>query len=219
MRKILLLTSLALSCCSQLFSVEIDPSYPRTNLRDVKIGLLKLIKTIETADITVKRSVYLDQKNQLVYKLWDPTYVYNERFIKALNARYYDELAPLHSIIVQNQKCCGYVTYLGIPLEEIKNGPALLDYKPFSEQSDEFLQFVQLLQETSLQKQLFYVDFTAENCIRYNGNIYLVDLEPVFSLQELKEMANGVKYYLRSPPEYIHFLETLLPPKKKLPIL
>ena len=106
------------------------------------------------------------------YKIFDKDYCRRENFIKALEAGFFEEVAPaLQSLIVDGDDVVGYVTKAGEQLgSEFDRVP-----EPF---------YRKVLACVDVTNMFFY-DLVASNIIIIDGRISLIDLESVYDLDEL----------------------------------
>jgi len=106
------------------------------------------------------------------YKVFDRGYCRRENFVKALEAGFFEEVAPaLQSLIVDGDDIVGYVTKAGEQLgSEFDRVP-----EPF---------YQKMLACVDVTNMFFY-DLVASNLITIDGRISLIDLESVYDLDEL----------------------------------
>ena len=106
------------------------------------------------------------------YKIFDKEYCRRDNFVKALEAGFFDEVAPaLKSLIVDGDDIVGYVTEAGEQLgSEFDRVP-----KPFYEK---------VLACVDVTNMFFY-DLVPSNIIMIDGRLSLIDLESVYDLEEL----------------------------------
>ena len=123
------------------------------------------------------------------YKIFDKDYCRRENFVKALEAGFFDEVAPaLQSLIVDGDDIVGYVCELG----EIIGSE-------FDKVPDEFyLKMVRLVNE----KKMFFYDLVSINIIRTeSGELSLIDLESVYDIDELYTID---KHNAKVKPDYYY---------------
>ena len=107
--------------------------------------------------------------DDIYYKIFDKEYCRRENFIKALEAGFFNELAPaLQSLIEDDGEIVGYTMEAGETLDEI----------PFH--------FYQRILSLAKEKKMFFYDLVPINIIKTkSGEISLIDLESVYDLDEL----------------------------------
>ena len=107
--------------------------------------------------------------DDIYYKIFDKEYCRRENFIKALEAGFFDEVAPaLQSLIEDDGKIVGYTMEDGETLDEI----------PFH--------FYQRVLSLAKEKKMFFYDLVPINIIKTkSGKLSLIDLESVYDLDEL----------------------------------
>ena len=120
------------------------------------------------------------------YKIFDKDYCRRENFIKALEAGFFEEVAPaLQSLIVDGDDVVGYVTKAGEQLgSEFDRVP-----EPF---------YRKMLACVDVTNMFFY-DLVASNIITIDGKISLIDLESVYNLDELYTID---KHNAKVKPDY-----------------
>ena len=62
------------------------------------------------------RIIYLEQKTNLYYKIWEKEYIHNKSFTRAMLNNIFDNdlILPLKSLIFDKEHICrGYITYSG----------------------------------------------------------------------------------------------------------
>ena len=107
--------------------------------------------------------------DDIYYKIFDKEYCRRENFIKALEAGFFDEVAPaLQSLIEDDGKIVGYTMEAGETLDEI----------PFH--------FYQRILSLVKEKKMFFYDLVPINIIKTkSGELSLIDLESVYDLDKL----------------------------------
>ena len=123
------------------------------------------------------------------YKIFDKDYCRRENFVKALEAGFFDEVAPaLQSLIVDGDEIVGYVTEAGEPIGS-----------EFDKVPDEFYQKVLSLVN---EKKMFFYDLVSINIIRTkSGELSLIDLESVYDIDELYTID---KHNAKVKPDYYY---------------
>ena len=120
------------------------------------------------------RAIYFDSSNQVYYKIFHPEYCRIDNFRKALEANFFDGLAPaLTDVIYDSGNIVGYVT---------KAGPLLsaneFDYHLIPQD------FFRILKNKIKECGMFFYDLVPHNIISVDGNLSLIDLESVYDLEE-----------------------------------
>jgi len=120
------------------------------------------------------RSIYYDSTSGLYYKIFHPDYCRIDNFRKAIEAKFFDGLAPaLTGLIYDSDNLMGYVT---------KAGPLLsaneFDYHLIPQD------FFRILKNRIKECGMFFYDLVPHNIIRIDGNLSLIDLESVYDLEE-----------------------------------
>ena len=124
------------------------------------------------------RAVYFDGENKLWYKVFHKDYIRRQNFITALEAGFYDKLAPaLIGLIYESDGIVGYVTKDGKRLSS-----EALNFKVIPED------FLTLLKEIIKDTNLFYYDLVPLNIIKVDGKLSLIDLESVYNLDKLYDL-------------------------------
>ena len=125
--------------------------------------------------------------DDIYYKIFDKEYCRRENFIKALEAGFFDEVAPaLQSLIEDDGKIVGYTMEDGETLDEI----------PFH--------FYQRVLSLAKEKKMFFYDLVPINIIKTkSGKLSLIDLESVYDLDELYTIS---KHNAVVKPDY-YFIE------------
>ena len=159
----------------------------KVQLKDVDIDSCEVIlnKAGRVVDgINHGRMVY--KGDGVYYKIFDKDYCRRENFVKALEAGFFDEVAPaLQSLIVDGDDIVGYVTEAGVPLgSEFDRVPDKLYQK--------------MLVCVDVTKMFFY-DLVASNIIIKDGKLSLIDLESVYDLDELYTIS---KHNAKVKPDY-----------------
>jgi len=123
------------------------------------------------------------------YKIFDKEYCRRENFVKALEAGFFDEVAPaLQSLITDGDEIVGYVCELGE-----------LIGSEFDKVPDEFYQKVLSLVN---EKKMFFYDLVSINIIRTkSGELSLIDLESVYDIDELYTID---KHNAKVKPDYYY---------------
>ena len=156
------------------------------------------------------RAIYFDSTNQLYYKIFHPEYCRIDNFRKAINANFFEGLAPALTDLICDRwgEVVGYVT---------KAGP-LLSPNEF----DNHLiprDFFRILKNRIKESGMFFYDLVPHNIILIDGNPSLIDLESVYNLDEYNtlsehnakvkpvELDNYIKELRSSIPMKISFIQ------------
>ena len=162
----------------------------RIKLNDIDLGSLGVIlnKAGRVVD-GVNHGRMVLKGDGVYYKIFDKDYCRRENFVKALEAGFFDEVAPaLQSLIVDGEDIVGYVCELG----EIIGSE-------FDKVPDEFYQKVLSLVN---EKKMFFYDLVSINIIRTkSGELSLIDLESVYDLDELYTID---KHNAKVKPDYYY---------------
>ena len=162
----------------------------RINLKDIDLGSLGVIlnKAGRVVD-GVNHGRMVLKGDGVYYKIFDKDYCRRENFVKALEAGFFDEVAPaLQSLIVDGDDIVGYVCELG----EIIGSE-------FDKVPDEFYQKVLSLVN---EKKMFFYDLVSINIIRTkSGELSLIDLESVYDIDELYTID---KHNAKVKPDYYY---------------
>ena len=145
------------------------------------------------------RSVFWDKKNKLYYKVFNKGYIRRQNFITAYEAGFFDKLAPaLNGIIYDGDDIIGYVTKLGDIVGNFK---------------ESMRKIMKTMKDVIEDSNFFYGDFVVGNLVEVDGEISLIDLESVWSMDLLKanESTNKVdwpkEYKWTIPGEYRKLLQ------------
>jgi len=162
----------------------------RINLKDIDLGSLGVIlnKAGRVVD-GVNHGRMVLKGDGVYYKIFDKDYCRRENFVKALEAGFFDEVAPaLQSLIVDGDDIVGYVCELGE-----------LIGSEFDKVPDDFYQKVLSLVN---EKKMFFYDLVSINIIRTkSGELSLIDLESVYDIEELYTID---KHNAKVKPDYYY---------------
>ena len=162
----------------------------RINLKDIDLGSLGVIlnKAGRVVD-GVNHGRMVLKGDDVYYKIFDKDYCRRENFVKALEAGFFDEVAPaLQSLIVDGDDIVGYVCELGE-----------LIGSEFDKVPDDFYQKVLSLVN---EKKMFFYDLVSINIIRTkSGELSLIDLESVYDIEELYTID---KHNAKVKPDYYY---------------
>ena len=140
----------------------------KIKLKDIDLGSLGVIlnKAGRVVD-GVNHGRMVLKGDGVYYKIFDKDYCRRENFVKALEAGFFEEVAPaLQSLIVDGDDIVGYVTKAGEQLgSEFDKVP-----EPF---------YQKMLACVDVTNMFFY-DLVASNLITIDGRISLIDLESVY---------------------------------------
>ncbi len=182
--------------------------YPIVQYESLDFERLEVRKI--TNEVNLERSIYYDPVSNVYVKLWQPDFSRNRIFLIALSKGYYKDLAPLIGIIIdRNGKCRGYVTksldYTNLSVAVYRNNYDYICLQDVTKQNRAYRQFYDKIIERSEKIGFYYLDFVPGNIVTDHESYYLVDLESVFSIEELRTL-----YRIR-PEEYLLILEHLPP--------
>lgn len=134
------------------------------------------------------RVTYFDPVNQVYIKEWGKDYFYKKYFQRTLNRitqhdcqeveNFFDHISLLYDILGDETDCDGYITRKGIPITWQN-----IDWRKYH-----FL--IDRVVKRSFEFRIVYLDFTIQNVVEYEGNYYLIDLEPAIPVEFLKEIQN-----------------------------
>ena len=153
------------------------------------------------------RAIYFDSHAQLYYKIFHPDYCRVDNFRKAIEANFFDGIAPaLVSLIYNSDILVGYVT---------KAGPLLsaneFDYHLIPQD------FFRILKNRIKDSGMFFYDLVPHNIILINGEPSLIDLESVYDISEYDTLSlHNAKVKPAELDEYINELRSITPMKISL---
>ena len=125
------------------------------------------------------------------YKIFDKEYCRRENFVKALEAGFFDEVAPaLQSLIVDGDDIVGYVTEAGEELGLVWADSLVRE--PF---------YQKLLACVDVTKMFFYDLVPANIITTKSGELSLIDLESVYNIDELYTID---KHNAKVKPDYYY---------------
>ena len=171
----------------------------KIDINDIDIGKCEVIldKAGRVVDgVNHGRQVIQDEEKDLYYKIFDQDYCRRQNFQDALNAGFFDELAPAFVAVIVDDiwidewlienSIVGYVTEGGTPLGS-----------EFDEIPKEFYEKVL---DKAKETKMFFYDLVASNIIRTkDGELSLIDLESVYNLDELYTIS---KHNAKVKPDY-----------------
>lgn len=167
-----------------------------------------------------ERQVFYEPASNAYIKIWSQGYSKISNFYSALACNYYEGLSPLLGIIIdKNMQYRGYATYgkhnknLNLKLKE--NRHRYLCLADAAEQNTYFHMMYKSLLKKYLESDLFYFDLVPSNIVTDYFAYYIIDLESLFTRQELCELRNlspeRFTYLMEHlPPEYATFIESTL---------
>jgi len=170
--------------------LNLKHNHNRIQLKDIDLDSLGVIlnKAGRVVD-GINHGRMVLKGDGVYYKIFDKDYCRRENFVKALEAGFFDEVAPaLQSLIVDGEDIVGYVCESG----EIIGSE-------FDKVPDDFYQKVLSLVN---QKKMFFYDLVSLNIIvMKSGELSLIDLESVYDIDELYTID---KQSAKVKPEYYH---------------
>ena len=151
------------------------------------------------------RAIYYDSSNQIYYKIFHPDYCRIDNFRKAIQANFFEGLAPALTDLIYDQwgEIVGYIT---------KSGP-LLSPNEF----DNHLiprDFFRILKNRIKESGMFFYDLVPHNIILIDGVPSLIDLESVYDINEYNSLsAHNAKVKPLELDNYIKELWSYTPMK------
>jgi hypothetical protein len=151
--------------------------YDTIQLTSISLSELKLVK--ETCrwfgDQDHSRWVFqtrgsgFGEKNGLVFKIWNPTYIRRDHLLRGIECGFYDEttIPAFHAIIFAKGICRGYVMRKCLP-----------------NRTKDPVFHAHILEKT-VQTGFFCVQYSRFHTMRYGEKFSLVDLEAIYPLAEL----------------------------------
>ncbi len=163
------------------------------------------------------REIYANGDRSLYYKVWDPYYQRSPFFLGTVKAGFFNNLAPLVSIIYdKNNQCRGYVATGGILVRDNadKSGlkiNSLGHIAPTEQQTNQnYIEFYKQLLSNSINSQYAFVDMPPQNIIEIDTQFYLIDLESVLPFSYLEKPIVTNPGYVFCIKEYARDLQTFL---------
>lgn len=169
------------------------------------------------------RTVYLTQDNKFVIKIWQKNYPPTVNFLSALYAGFYEGIALITGLIVDDEQCRGYITpYMlgtynretwesyGFVLEKDDIGVRI--FSEYATQPVLYKEFFEKLLKNSQQTKFVSLDFCPNN-IGINPEdlkMYLFDLEDVQPLNMIKNSLIRQIYFPYNPHDYLKKLENTM---------
>ena len=127
------------------------------------------------------RAIYYDSVNQLYYKIFHPDYCRLNNFRKAIEANFFEGLAPALTDLIYDQwdEIIGYIT---------KSGPLLSP----NEFDNNLIprDFFRILKDRIKESGMFFYDLVPHNIILLDGKPSLIDLESVYDITEYNQLSN-----------------------------
>lgn len=158
------------------------------------IDFTNMTQCKEAYDHNGHRVVFHDLQHQEFTKIWDQNYCLAEHFLDALNLNFYD-LAPLTTVIFDSEGFCrGYQTkaclYNFYADEDFKinleiNSDGFARFCPIESQNIYFQTFYKNLLAKIKESGYFYFDFVPSNIVLLDEGYLIVDLESVYTLNQL----------------------------------
>jgi hypothetical protein len=179
-----------------------------------QLNLTSLHPETEPKKSDDQRCVFSDEK--FIYKIWNADYDRSECFVRACEEGYFQNLTQIVSLIFDsNQKCRGYIMPKGRPLEITHLSPSEAVYTVSEAGTivswDIYdVRYHALLSAaiSSLDTSSFvFLDFSPYNIVEIDRKYYLMDLDSVYSFEEVQEWSSNKSGYLHfvlscGPTEY-----------------
>lgn len=163
------------------------------------------------------RAVYANTDRSLYYKIWNPNYPRSPLFLGALDAGFFENIAPLVSVIYDEQnRCRGYITTGGILSMSNTDASGLkitrLQYVlPTKQQTNtNYITFYKNLVKNSAHSKYAFIDLSPTNIIEIENQFYLIDLESVEPLSKLTRKFENHPEYSFHIKEYVQDVRALL---------
>ena len=153
------------------------------------------------------RSIYYNSSKNRYYKIFHPDYCRLENFKKAIQANFFDGLAPaLTHLIYDEDNIVGYVTSGGPVLSENEFDTHLIPRD-----------FFRILKNRIKESGMFFYDLVPHNIIMINGVPSLIDLESVYDIDEYNNLPlHNATVKPSELDEYINELRSTKPMKISL---
>lgn len=171
------------------------------------------------------RTVYLTSDEMFAVKIWQAAYPSAENFIQALHAGFFEKIAKISAIILdQDNQCRGYITPYMISRHFQRQAweaygfllkPNNIGVKIFSSLKDQpqnYQDFYTRLAQNIRKTGLFSIDFCPNNIAidPIEDTLYLVDLEDVFELKNLDPADENTQKLLQySPQDFLRMFNLL----------
>ena len=165
------------------------------DIKDLNLDKFNLIREVNNSnkDEIRSRKVYHDQSNKNYIKIWDKNDIraVTGNFIKAILCGFYDKntVPALKSIIFDGRDCVGYVMGEGVLLSK------------FNEKLP--IYFKDMIFEKTKTTGYCFIDLTTDNIIKYKSGCSLIDLEPVYHIDNID------KRFTIKPVEYANYIKEL----------
>jgi len=163
------------------------------------------------------RAVYANEDRSLYYKIWNPNYHRSSLFIKALDAGLFKKIASLIGIIYDKQnRCRGYITTGGVlSLSNTeKSGLKMTPLRyvlPTEQQTNKpYITFYKRLVKNTAKSRYAFIDLSPTNIIEIEDQFYLIDLESVEPLSNLRKNFENHPEYSFHIKEYVQDVRALL---------
>lgn len=143
------------------------------NINDIKYLDINVVHDEEGNGI-YSRTIYYNPVNSVYLKVWHSDYFYKEFFISAYKSGFFDEIAQITELIVDDDgDVRGYVTKEGKPVH----------YYNLDKHKYNVLRL--LLIVASKKNDMVYLDFRVANVVDVDDQYYLVDLESTVPADKL----------------------------------
>lgn len=110
-------------------------------------------------------------------KIWGKNYVSTARFLRAIEVGFYDtENTPLVALIYDEGICRGYITRVGVQLQELTDAQGIL-YQIKDQKDQRYIDFYNDLLARSRRTGLIFPDLVSRNIVLEDGKIKIIDLE------------------------------------------
>jgi hypothetical protein len=174
------------------------------NIHDIDIKKWDIV--LEKKGYQVNRTIYYNQSEKIWMKIWEKDYKWKNNFKTAYEANYYNNIALIKNIIVDNSKdVLGYISY--------NLDPHKLDTKLNKQQNMRILdkninnikyqKFLNTILDKVKSLSLVYVDLTPNNVGIKDNEYYLCDLEDIVALPQLKNLDYWKLY---CPETYVNYI-------------
>ncbi len=172
-------------------------------LEDIDCSDMKLIKNNRRYRDKNKihnhyRNIYLEQKTNLYYKIWEKEFIHNEKFTNAMKNNIYDNdlILPLKSLIFDKEYICrGYITHGGeLSDKNICDLPELFE----------------IYKKNVLRTKYIISIPKSDNIIRYKNKYTLIDYDIVFPINKIRNISElELKTSWCSCKKYSNFLKII----------
>jgi len=163
------------------------------------------------------RAIYANEDRSLYYKVWDHDYPRSPLFLKALEAGFFNNVAPLIGIIYDSKdRCRGYIATGGILVRDNADQSGLkIDsfghIAPTEQQTNQnYIAFYKRLLNNSINSRYAFVDMPPQNIVEIDTQFYLIDLESVLPFSSLEKPIVNNPGYVFCIKEYACDLQAFL---------